>query len=89
MFWLALFIAPSLWILISISTVLTLRFMWLVLVLVALTLNMINVVGYVKCRRDAGRKLSAIGGTVLTRGLEVWSSARGAVARGSQRVPTE
>ena len=65
--------------------------MWLVLVLVALGLNMINVIGYVKCKRDAGKKLTAIGGTVLTRGLEAWSSARGAADRmrgPSERVPT-
>ena len=62
--------------------------MWLVLVLVALTLNMINVVGYVKCKRDAGRKLSAIGGSVLTRGLDMWSSAQARVAGGRGSVET-
>ena len=31
--------------------------MWLVLVMVALATNMVNVVGYYKCRKDAGRKL--------------------------------
>lgn len=63
--------------------------MWLVLVLVALTLASINVVGYVKCKRDAGRKLSAFGGTVLSRGLEVWSRAGAAAARGRERVATQ
>ena len=61
------------------------------LVLVALALSMINAVGYVKCKRDAGRKLSAIGGTVLTRGFEVWSTAQRATGRGmsgSERVAT-
>ena len=75
---------------------LTLHFMWLVLVLVATSLNLINVYGYVKCKRDAGRKLSAIGGSVLTRGFEIWSGAQakmpsgftGAAASGSgSRVP--
>ena len=130
-FWLALFIYPSIWVLIAIATVrarapvsrlslslsllatsqhaesasfslpfstqvLTLHFMWLVLVLVATSLNLINVYGYVKCKRDAGRKLSAIGGSVLTRGFEIWSGAQakmpsgftGAAASGSgSRVP--
>ena len=53
--------------------------MWLVLVLVALALNLMNCYGYVKCKRDAGRKLSAIGGSVLTRGLDMWSSAQARV----------
>ena len=86
-FWLALFIAPSVWVLVAISTLLTLHFMYLVLVLVALSLTGINCVGYVKCKRDAGRKLSAIGGSVLTRGLEVWSSAQTRM-RGGERVAT-
>lgn len=91
-FWIGLFSAPGIWILLGLSTVLTLRFMWLVLVLVALGLNMMNVVGYVKCKRDAGKKLSAIGGTVFTRGLEFAANARGAAERmrggAGERVPT-
>ena len=55
----------------------TFRVMWLVLVLVALTLNGINTYGFIKCKRDAGRKLSAIGGSVLTQGLSAWSRMRG------------
>ena len=62
--------------------------MWLVLVLVALALNLMNCYGYVKCKRDAGRKLSAIGGSVLTRGLDMWSSAQARVAGGRGSVET-
>ena len=68
--------------LLAIATLITFRFMWFVLVLVALALNLINTIGYVKCKRDAGRKLTAIGGTVLTRGLEVWSGAQARMGGG-------
>ena len=95
-FWLTLFLFPAIWVFCAIGTLLTLRFMWLVLVLVAFSLCAINTLGYVKCKRDAGRKLSAIGGSVLTRGFEIWSGAQakmpsgftGAAASGSgSRVP--
>ena len=87
-FWIGIFVAPAVWILIAIATVLTLRLMWLVLVLVCVGLTLMNTVGYVKCKRDAGRKISAIGGTVLSRGLEAWTSARSRMGDGAQRVPS-
>ena len=61
------------------------------LVLVALGLNMVNVIGYVKCKRDAGKKLKDFGGTVLARGLQAYTSAQtrmGEANAGMQRVPT-
>lgn len=70
----------------------TFRIMWLVLVLVALMLNGINVIGYIRCKRDAGRKLSAIGGSVLSHGFSAWSKYGGRFTGGggggSQPVPT-
>ena len=63
--------------------------MWLVLVLVALATNMVNVVGYYKCRKDAGRKLSQFGGSVLTKGLEAWSSAQMRMRGGQERLPSQ
>ena len=41
----------AMWTIIAFGCILTLRFMWLLLVSVALALNAINVVGYVKCKR--------------------------------------
>jgi len=79
-FWLALFVTPGAWLLLGFGAILTLRFMWLVLVLVAFTCSMINVVGYTKCKKDARTKLSALGGSVLSRGMEMsanfWSASR-------------
>ena len=81
-FWIALFAFPGVWLIFLIGAALTFKFMWLLLVVVALSLNGINLYGYVKCKRDAGRKLQALGGSVLSRGLQAWSGVRGAGAAG-------
>jgi len=94
-FWLALFASPVIWALLSIAALLSFKFMWFLLVNVALGLSGINAYGYVKCKRDASKKLQALGGTVLTRGLQAWSGMRGGTRGGSgwssmpapQRVP--
>ena len=46
----------ALWTMMAFGCIITFRFMWLLLVSVALALNAVNVVGYVKCKRDAGKK---------------------------------
>ena len=82
-FWMALFAAPAVWVLLAFSALFTLHFMWLLLVVVAFTCSAINVVGYVRCKRDAGKKLSALGGTMLARGFDMASR----VASMSGRAP--
>ena len=39
---------------------------------VAFMCNAVNVVGYVKCKKDARKKLSALGGSVMLKGMEMW-----------------
>ena len=79
-FWLPLFIGPGVWALLAVGAVITLHFMWLVLVIVAFMCNIINTIGYTKCKKDASKKLTALGGTVLTRGMAMF--ARSASAEG-------
>ena len=90
-FWAALFAFPVVWVIMAFGAALTFKFMWLLLVCVALGLNMINVVGYVQCKRDAGKKLSALGGAALQRGLQAWSGVqmpgRGSGGVGSGSAP--
>ena len=43
---------------------------------VAFMCNAVNVVGYVKCKKDARKKLSALGGSVMMKGMEMWSARR-------------
>ena len=50
---------------------------------VALTCNAVNVIGYVKCKKDARKKLSALGGSVMLKGMEMWSSRKGASSSGA------
>jgi len=88
-FWLTLFATPAIWLLLGIGCLFTLKFQWLLLTTVALGMSGINVIGYIKCKKDARRKLHALGGTVaqeyggrlLARGMQMWSSS-GAAAKG-------
>ena len=82
-----LFLPTAMWGVLAFGCVITLRFMWMLLVFVALTLNAINVVGYVKCKRDAGRKLSSLGGSVLSKGLQAWSGAQARMNAGGGGQP--
>eukprot|EP00316_Scyphosphaera_apsteinii_P009772 CAMPEP_0119312772 /NCGR_PEP_ID=MMETSP1333-20130426/27003_1 /TAXON_ID=418940 /ORGANISM="Scyphosphaera apsteinii, Strain RCC1455" /LENGTH=233 /DNA_ID=CAMNT_0007317437 /DNA_START=14 /DNA_END=716 /DNA_ORIENTATION=+ len=81
-FWLVLFVTPVVWLLLAVGALFTLRFMWLLLIVVALTCNMINVVGYAKCKKDARKKLKTLGGNVLSRGMEMGGIIWGEEDRG-------
>ena len=79
-FWAVLFAAPILWGVLAFLALITFKVMWGLLTGVALTCNAINVVGYVKCKKDARKKLSALGGSVMLKGMEMWSSRKGAAS---------
>jgi len=70
-FWTALFVTPAVWFLLAIGAVLTFRFMWLLLIVVAGLCSLINVYGYTKCKKNAKQKLTTLGGTVFTRGMQM------------------
>ena len=92
-FWTALFVAPALWLLLALGCVLTLKLHWLVLVVVCLGMTGINVYGYVKCKKDARKKIAALsgsvaqeyGGQILARGMRLWQG--GAQQGERQKVP--
>jgi len=58
-FWSTLYATPVVWILLGIGELLRLRFHWLLIVCVAVTLTGANVVGYWKCQKDAGRRVKS------------------------------
>lgn len=58
MFWISLYAALFVWALLALSAVITLGFKWLLIVAVALSLNVANVVGYTKCQK--GMSLSSV-----------------------------
>mmetsp|Transcript_32765 Transcript_32765/g.107001 ORF Transcript_32765/g.107001 Transcript_32765/m.107001 type:complete len:271 (-) Transcript_32765:828-1640(-) len=92
-FWTALFVAPAMWLLLALGCVLTLKLHWLVLVVVCLGMTGINVYGYVKCKKDARKKIAALsgsvaqeyGGQILARGMRLWQG--GAQQGERQKVP--
>mmetsp|Transcript_20258 Transcript_20258/g.41399 ORF Transcript_20258/g.41399 Transcript_20258/m.41399 type:complete len:209 (-) Transcript_20258:200-826(-) len=77
-FWAVLFVTPVIWAILGFLALITFNIMWALLTGVALTCNAVNVVGYVKCKKDARKKLSALGGSVMLKGMEMWSSRKGA-----------
>jgi len=56
-FWISLFLAPAVWIVFFITGLLTFKFGWLLIVCVALALSFANIVGYLKCAKDAKKKI--------------------------------
>lgn len=58
-FWWTLYIFPLIWLLLGIVCILTLSPTWLILVAVALTLNMANVLAYRRCHANAKEKAKA------------------------------
>lgn len=76
-FWAALFGAPVAWGFLGFAAFVTFKFMWGLLTCVALGTSVVNVVGYVQCKKDARKKLSALGGSVMLKGMEMWGSRKG------------
>ncbi|KAG4108698.1 DUF846-domain-containing protein [Neocallimastix lanati (nom. inval.)] len=56
-FWGALYIAPLVWLLFALMSLLSLSFKWLLVDIVALSFNIANLIGYYKCEKDAKQKL--------------------------------
>jgi hypothetical protein len=56
-FWGALYIAPIIWILFALMSLLSLSFKWFLVDIVALSFNIANLLGYYKCEKDAKQKL--------------------------------
>lgn len=57
LFWTAMIGAAAIWCTFALSAVLSLKISWLLIVLVAVTLQCSNVVGYYRCRKDAGKQM--------------------------------
>ncbi|XP_046855374.1 Golgi apparatus membrane protein TVP23 homolog B-like [Xenia sp. Carnegie-2017] len=64
-FWLALIIPPLIWIFLFVTSLATLKFQWMITVGVAISLNFANLFGYVKCKKDASKKLRNMAGTFI------------------------
>lgn len=58
-FWTGLVLSPVLWMLFFIFALFSLNLKWMVLVVIAITLNMANLHGYVKCNFGANKDIGA------------------------------
>jgi len=58
-FWISLFVTPAVWVVFFITGLLTLKFGWLLIVCVALALSFANIIGYLKCAKDAKKKIQS------------------------------
>ncbi|XP_073246482.1 Golgi apparatus membrane protein TVP23 homolog B-like [Porites lutea] len=68
-FWLGLVICPLIWMLFLVAALFSLKFKWLLVVAVGLTLNIANLIGYIRCKKDAGKKITTFAGNFLGRQL--------------------
>lgn len=68
-FWLGLVICPLIWMFFLIAALFSLKFKWLLVVAVGLSLNGANLVGYIRCKKDAGKKITTFAGNFLGRQL--------------------
>lgn len=58
-FWLGLILVPAFWALFFIVALFGLKFKWLLLIMIALSLNGANLYGYVKCNFGASKDLNS------------------------------
>uniref|UniRef100_A0A8D8K2W2 Golgi apparatus membrane protein TVP23 homolog n=1 Tax=Culex pipiens TaxID=7175 RepID=A0A8D8K2W2_CULPI len=58
LFWMALVVCPVIWSLLLLVALVGFKFEWMLLVLIALSLNGANLYGYIKCNFGAGANLS-------------------------------
>ena len=57
LFWVSLFLTPLIWSILGTLALLQLKLGWTLLVIVALVLSAANIIGYLKCAKDARKKL--------------------------------
>mmetsp|Transcript_28419 Transcript_28419/g.77845 ORF Transcript_28419/g.77845 Transcript_28419/m.77845 type:complete len:140 (-) Transcript_28419:195-614(-) len=57
-FWVGLIIPAFIWFLFGIGSVFRLSFDWLLLIVIALALSGANIIGYVRCKKDAASRIS-------------------------------
>jgi len=79
LFWLSLVIFPLIWVFLFIIALISLKLTSVLVVLVAITLTSANLVGYVKCKKDAGKDMKKMAGTFL--GQQILSQMMGKTAQ--------
>ena len=68
-FWFGLWVSPVLWVVLFVVGILKFNVTWLVIVCVALTLNGINLYGFINCRKGAKKQAENAMNTFVTQGV--------------------
>eukprot|EP00053_Salpingoeca_punica_P003637 m.44367 g.44367 ORF g.44367 m.44367 type:complete len:209 (+) comp12320_c0_seq3:142-768(+) len=69
-FWWSLYIFMGLWVFMALIAFIRFEFGYLLIVIVALSLNTANVVGYTKCQKDATKHMQSVATSYLAQGLQ-------------------
>ena len=68
-FWTGLWLSPILWVVLFVVGILKFNVTWLVIVCVALTLNGINLYGFVRCRKGAKKQAEQAMTSLMAQGV--------------------
>ena len=72
MFWTILYATPGVWVLLGIIAFLKLNVDYLLLVVIAVLLSGANLVGYLKCSKEAKKQLQGLRTQLFTQGLRAY-----------------
>lgn len=76
-FWWTLYLSPVIWVVLGVVCILKFNISYLLMVVIALTLNSANIIGYYKCNKDATEQIkNYIGTTMLGHAMERSGLAR-------------
>eukprot|EP00127_Corallochytrium_limacisporum_P002838 Clim_evm17s142 gene=Clim_evmTU17s142 len=68
-FWTSLYGYPVAWVALGLAALFSISVSWLIIVVVALSLNLSNVYGYTKCRRDAKQQATSMAAGFMSSAL--------------------
>eukprot|EP00842_Homolaphlyctis_polyrhiza_P004114 jgi/Hompol1/4703/HPOL_003825-RA len=57
-FWMGLYISPAIWTLFAVAAFLKFQPGWLTITIVAISMNVANLIGYIQCEKDAKKKIA-------------------------------
>lgn len=83
LFWVALILAPMLWVIFLIFALFGLKFKWMVPVLIALALNGANLYGYIKCHYGSDKKLNSAANDFFRK--QLFQGAMGILSKQAQQ----
>ncbi|XP_072044684.1 Golgi apparatus membrane protein TVP23 homolog B-like [Amphiura filiformis] len=86
-FWLGLIVCPLLWAVFVFVNLFTLKFAWLVVSLVGISLNGANMYGYIRCKVGSKKQLSSMATQFL--GRQMFNTAMSAATAPTQPRPGE